>query len=186
MFNCPCCTQPHARLFEYYAKFRGFIPENEPLSKYPDASMLERVVMDEENFAGRSLSLGESVFRCGNCFEYFKFDDYISEPVKLLEDEKAYVNSRFKPVSLYKNDAIKNAFEMLKKLTSNYDYQIDEYTGEISFADANGKRYSFNIGNQLVDGFFKDNPNFEIKDTLSIKRIREEEEALNASSQKGA
>lgn len=183
IFNCPCCSQPHARLFEYYAKFRGLIPENEPLKNYPDATMIERVVMDEENFAGRSLSIGESVFRCGNCYEFFKFDDHYSEPTTLTVEEKECVQSKFRPVSMFRVDAIKNAFDMLKKLTYNNGYQINEFTGEISFNDANGRKYTFKIGDALVDGFFKDNPNFEIKDTLSVSK---EKSAEIAESQKGA
>ena len=163
-FNCPCCNQTHLRLFEYYAKFYGLIPDNVPLSHFKtDVSMLERVVMDEENFAGRSVGIGESTFRCGNCNEFFKFDDYISEPKKLNEDEKRYANCKFKPITMLRENAIKNAFEMLVKLTHNRGYQINAETGEISFKDGNGKEYKFKIGEELISTFYGDNKNFKVQ-----------------------
>ncbi len=164
-FNCPCCTQPHARLFEYYAKFHGYIDEKDPLENYPDASLYERVVMDEENYAGKTLSLGESTFRCGNCYEFFKFDDYVSEPFKLSPTEAEEAKTKFKPITMYKYDAIKNAFEMLKRLSDNRGYRINDLTGEITIVDGNGREYVFNFGNELIDAFYQGNPNFAVRET---------------------
>ncbi len=163
-FNCPCCTQPHARLFEYYAKFRGMIPENEPITPEMNATVMERVVMDEDRFVGRSTSLGDSVFRCGNCFEFFKFEDTVSDPVKLSKDEEEIAISKFKPIPLYKSDAIKFALDMFKKISTNDGYSINEETGEISIFDGNGREYCFKIADELVNGMLKNNPNFEIKE----------------------
>ena len=175
-FNCPCCSQPHARLFEYYAKFRGLIPETEPITEQMDATLIERVVMDEDRFAGRSLTVGDGVFRCGNCYEFFRFDGPYTDAVALTMDEKEVAISKFKPVKMQKQDAMKNAFEMLKKLTTNNGYSIDDMTGEICFLDGNGKEYKFKIAEELVEGFFKSNPNFTVENYKTYQTYSQEAE----------
>lgn len=182
-FNCPCCTQPHARVYEYYAKFRGFIPETEPLTPSMNAELFERVVMDEDRFAGRSVSVGDGFYRCGNCFEFFKFEGDYSEAVTLSKEEREIAISKFKPISLNKINAIRNAFEMLKKLTSNNGYSIDDTTGEICFFDANGKEYKFKIADELILGFYDNNPNFQIdKDLRYAAKLDLEESKEKALS----
>ena len=162
-FNCPCCNQTHIRLFEYYAKFYGQIPDNIPLSNFKDVSMIERVVMDEENFAGRSVGVGDSIFRCGNCNEFFKFEDSISYPKRLNNDELRYANMKFKPITMLRENAMKNAFDMLVKLTQNRGYQVDAESGEICFLDGNGREYKFKIGEELIDTFYGNNKNFKVQ-----------------------
>lgn len=163
-FECPCCNQLHARLFDYYAKFYGYIPEDVPLSSvHTEVSMIERVAMDEDNFAGRSVGLGDSTFRCGNCNEFFKFYDTKSNAVALTQEEKQVALAKFKPITMLRETAIKNAFDMLVKLTANRGYQVDAETGEICFLDGNGKEYKFKIAEELIDTFYGDNANFKVQ-----------------------
>lgn len=178
-FNCPCCSQPHARLFEYYAKFRGLIPETEPITEQMDATLIERVVMDEDRFAGRSLTVGDGVFRCGNCYEFFKFNGPYTDAVSLSREEKEIAITKFKPVRMRKYDAMRNAFEMLKKLTTNNGYSIDDTTGEICFLDGNGKEYKFKIADELIEEFYGANPNFKVDEGIRYPTLNEE-------AQKGA
>lgn len=173
-FNCPCCSQPHARLFEYYAKFRGLIPETEPITEQMDATLIERVVMDEDRFAGRSLTVGDGVFRCGNCYEFFKFDGPYTDAVKLTKEEKENAVAKFKPISMRKQDAMRNAFEMLKKLTTNNGYSIDDTTGEICLFDGNGREYKFKIADEIVESFYNENPNFVVEQGIKYPAMNEE------------
>ncbi len=163
-FNCPCCDQLYLRSFEYYAKFYGFIPEDVPLSSvHNEVSVYERVVLDEDNYVGRSVGVGDSTFRCGKCNEFFKFNDTVSQPVKLTVEEKEIAYSKFKPITMLRETAIKNAFDMLVKMTANRGYHIDAEKGEISFVDASGKEYSFKIAEELINTFYADNANFKVQ-----------------------
>lgn len=176
-FSCPCCSQPHARVYEYYAKFLGFIPETTPITEQMNAKLFERVVMDEERFAGKSVTVGDGIYRCGNCYEFFKFEGPYSDAVALEPSEREIAISRFKPVSYRKEDAMKRAFDILVKLTTNNGYTVDDTTGEICFLDGNGKEYKFKIGQELIDSFYSDNPNIHVDEKInyssSIEQVKE-------------
>ena len=50
-FNCPCCGEPHKRLFEYFAKFYGMIPEDVPLdSVHTEKSMIEQHIKTDKGW----------------------------------------------------------------------------------------------------------------------------------------
>ena len=108
-FNCPCCGEPHKRLFEYFAKFYGMVPDDVPLaSVHTEKTMIERVTMDDGTYEGRSLPVGsgESTFRCGNCNEFFKFDDYNVEPRRLSKKEEDLAKTKFKPMVIINGRAV--------------------------------------------------------------------------------
>ena len=167
-FNCPCCGEPHKRLFEYFAKFYGFIPDEVPLASVPnEKSMLERVVMDDGTYEGRSLPVGngESTFRCGNCFEYFKFDsrDFGVDPRPLVYTEKEQAKQKFKPITIIYRNAVMNALASFDSLINKFGCDYDEDTKELVVKNENGKEFRFDFAEQLVDVFYKNNPMFDMK-----------------------
>ena len=166
-FQCPCCLEPHKRLFEYYAKFHGEIPEGEEFPKDADISMIQRAVMhDQTTFEGsRTIAVDKGVFRCGNCYEYFKFNDETSEPIKLGPEESKSFDKGFKPIIVLKKNAMMNAMASLDGLLNTYGCEYDENTNEIVISYGRGKEIRLDIANQLFEAFYKDNPMFDVKES---------------------
>ncbi len=163
-FKCPCCEQFHKREFEYIAKYHGFISEKENLSDFDDPSMIEWVSMDDGTYEGRSVRSGEeSVFRCGNCYEFFKFDDYEAEPRKLTENEERLAKYQFKPITIIKNNAVMNSVASFVTLVNKYGCSYDQETGDIIVKNEDGKEFKFNIAEQLFETLYAKNPMFDVK-----------------------
>ena len=92
-FRCPCCNAKHKRLFEYYAKFHGLIEEDEPFPTHVPVGMLDRVEIESDTYESKTLTVSgdaieDKTYRCGNCYEFFKFTDNYSDPIRLLEREE--------------------------------------------------------------------------------------------------
>ena len=164
-FKCPCCSEPHRRQFEYYAKFMGFIPEVEELPTDRDVTMLDRAVMhDESTFENsRTMPVGDGVFRCGNCYEYFKFEDQESLPVKLSEQERVEAERNFKPIKIVKRNAVMNAVASFDSLLNACGCVYDEETNDIVITTKQGKQIKLNIAEQLYEAFYNGNPMFDVK-----------------------
>lgn len=180
-FKCPCCEKQHKRVFEYMAKFRGFIPEEESLEQYSEVSMLERAVMPESD-EKRSIKVeNEPIFRCGNCFEFFRFDDNVSEPRRLNEVEKRYAKAMFKPVDIPYERAAMNSVAFFDQLINKRGCSVDYCTGEIVLYGEDGETYRLDIGKELVKAFY-DNPNFKVKTNhwVQTHQTYEEYEQANA------
>ena len=182
-FKCPCCSEPHTRLFEYYAKFRGMIPEDQPLPEGVEVNMLERVVMDNGTYEGRSVTAGDGIFRCGNCFEFFKFNDKISEPVGLTQAEQRTANFLFKPIKVTYYQAVMNSIATFDSLLNSTGCEYDEVSRKIIVKNKNGKEYRLDFADELVKAFYGNNPNFEIKHSNAwayepgeLERIQQEKQ----------
>ena len=165
-FGCPCCNEPHTRIFDYYAKFKGYIPEIEDLDKYKEVQMLERVVMNGEIYEERSLPAGDSTFRCGKCFEFFKFDDKTSKPRILTEEEKIKTKEKFKPIPIDKEVAVLNSVASFDHLINKYGCKYDVRTGNLVIIDDKNREITINIAEQLLDVFYRTNPNFEVRSNI--------------------
>ncbi len=168
-FKCPCCSEPHRRLFEYYGKYYGLIPEVEGIPEDKEVTLLERVVMhDETTFEGsRSIGIGDSVFRCGNCYEYFKFADTYSLPDKLTPSEKEEAEKKFKPITVLKNGAVMNAVASFDALINKCGCVYDENTNQIVIRDGKGREFRLDIADQLFEAFYGNNPMFDVKSSAS-------------------
>ncbi len=162
-FNCPCCFQDHKRIFEYYAKYRGFISEEEPLPENEELTIIQRAIMDRDTLEGRSIPIGDGVFRCGNCYEFFKFVDNSSQPRELTQTEKTEAMQNFRPLVITKEQAIMNAVASLDLLLNKYGCYYNQETQSIVINTDSGSQFSFNIAEQLLDVFYKNNPIFDIK-----------------------
>lgn len=164
-FKCPCCSEPHRRQFDYLAKFMGFIPEVEPLPTDREVTMLDRAVMHDQTIyeGSRTMPIGDKVFRCGNCYEYFKFEDNESLPVKLSENEKQDVERKFKPITVVKRNAVMNAVASFDSLLNAQGCVFDEETNEIVIRTKQGKEIRLDIAEQLYHAFYDDNPMFDVK-----------------------
>ena len=183
-FNCPCCKQGHNRLFEYYAKFYGPIPENQDLEQFKDIQLIERVVSDEPSIQGNSIGAGDSTFRCSNCYEFFKFDGSTGDPRQLFGFDKKIVEERFEPIPLTYEQAVMNSLAMLDELLNKNGCVFDERTGEILITRQDGKEYSFGFADSLVKSFYGENKNYEIRgfDNKKEQKVYEQEEAMQKIS----
>lgn len=166
-FNCPCCSQPHTRRFDYYAKFRGFINENESIADVNGAYVYESAVVDNGIFEEKTLSVGDGIYRCGNCFEFFKFTDDESAPVRLNDKEKQVAKSKFKPINIVYDKAVMNSVASFFSLLENYGCEFDWDKNEIVISGAGGKEYRFNFADKFVEAFYGKNPMFDIKETAA-------------------
>jgi len=166
-FRCPCCSEPHRREFKYFARFMGEIPEEDELPKDREVTMVEMAVMKDQTVfeESRSMSLGDSVFRCGKCHEFFKFLDPTSNPSKLQPDERKVAENKFKPITVVKRNAVLNSIGSLVSLLNKYGCIYDEDTNSIVIRDENGKEYDFAIADQLFNAFYGNNPMFDVKKT---------------------
>ena len=176
-FNCPCCNEKHTRLFEYYAKFYGFIPEDRDIETVPNEKyMLERVVIDGGVETKRSMTVGDGVFRCGNCFEFFKFEDKTSQPIRILEKDKNLALTKFKPIVMLKEDAVMNSVAAFDSMINVNGCEYEAETGSIVIHGNDGKVFKFNIAEQLFQTFYGNNPMFDIKDNskwgLEAQRVK--------------
>lgn len=165
-FRCPCCEEPHRRLFEYYVKFAGVLPEDQDIPKDRDVTMIERVSMKDQTVYedSRSISLGDSTFRCGKCHEFFKFNDKdYSAPILLEGKEKDEAVKKFKPLVVVKRTAVMNSLASLVSLVNQYGCTYDEKENSLVVVDKDGKEFRFKIANQLFDAFYKENPMFDVK-----------------------
>lgn len=167
-FRCPCCNAKHKRLFEYYAKFHGLIGEDEPIPTHVPSYMLERVVLESETYESKSLTvtsdaLEDKTYRCGNCYEFFKFVDNTSEPMKLLEREKKVAVSSFKPLEITYEKAVMNAMATLDAVINKNGCAFDEDSKEVVIFGERGKEYRLKIDDELVKAFYADNPMFQVK-----------------------
>lgn len=163
-FKCPCCNVKHERLFEYFTKFQGPIKEYESLEDYPDAYMMERVVVSDGIFEERTLRAGEKTYRCSACYEYFRFNGFEGEPKKLNDFEKIEAGLSFKPIRINYDRAVMNSVASLVEMLNKYGCEFDYKTGNIVIQNTNGKKYVFDISDALVSTLYKDNPMFEIAD----------------------
>ena len=165
-FKCPCCSEPHTRLFEYYQKFRGLVPEDEEISSDREVSMLERVSMKDQTVfeESRSIGMGDSVFRCGKCHEFFKFNgtDFV-DPELIVGAEKEKIEQEFNPIVIVKRNAVMNSVASFVSLVEKYGCTYDEKEEALVIRDENGKEYKLPIARQLFDTFYKDNPMFNVK-----------------------
>ena len=165
-FRCPCCEEPHRRLFEYYVKFAGMLPEDQEIPKDREVSMIERVTMKDQTVYedSRSITLGDSTFRCGKCHEFFKFNgtDY-SAPILLSGKEKDDAVKKFKPLKIVKRTAVMNSLASLVSLVNQYGCTYDEKDNSLVVVDKDGKEFRFKIVSELFDAFYKDNPMFDVK-----------------------
>ena len=165
-FKCPCCSEPHKRLFEYYAKFMGAIPEGEELPTDREVSMIEMASMKDQTVFenSRSVAVGNSTFRCGKCHEFFKFNDTnFAPPVMLTGKERDDAIKKFKPITVIRRAAILNSLGSLVSLLNQYGCVYDEVTNMIVIRDGRGAEYRIDIADQLYDAFYKDNPMFDVK-----------------------
>ncbi len=164
-FNCPCCKQPHRRLFDYFQKYHGAVAEDVVLTDDMDIQMLERSVMDDGTYEGRTLTIGNSTFRCGNCHEYFKFYDneFESPPVRLSENEKRFAETRFKPITIIKDNAIMNAVASFDSLVNRFGCSFDSEDGSIVILNEQGKEFRFKIADELMRVLYEGNPTFDVK-----------------------
>ena len=166
-FKCPCCSEPHRRLFEYYGKFMGAIPEDQELPADREVSMLEIASMKDQTVFenSRSMSVGNSTFRCGKCHEFFRFPDTnFSAPMLLVGKEKEDAIKNFKPITIVKRAAVMNALGSLVGLLNQNGCVFDEETNEIVIRDGRGAEYRLQIADQLFNTFYKDNPMFDVKE----------------------
>lgn len=166
-FKCPCCKSTQKRLFEYYAKFHGYIDEKERLEDFREPSFLERVVIDGSDERKTVKIEGEPTYRCGICYEFFKFDDNESSPRTLAEPEKLDAYSRFKPIKLLPDTAIMNSVAYFDKLLNENGCSINQ-NGEIVIRANNGAEYTFDISVALVNAFYN-NPNMGVNDNYKWK-----------------
>ena len=167
-FNCPCCNEKHTRLFEYYAKFYGYIPEDVDIESVPnEKQMIERVVINDGVDTKRSMTVGDGIFRCGNCYEFFKFNDKESQPTRILEKDKNYALFKFKPIVMMKEDAVMNSVAAFDTMINNNGCEYEAETGSIVIRGNNGEVFKIGIAEQLFEAFYGKNPMFEIKDNSS-------------------
>ena len=166
-FRCPCCEAKHQRLFEYYAKFHGLIKEDEPFPTHVPVSMLERVVLEGNTYESKSLSVPgdefKSTFRCGNCFEFFKFNDDVSDPVKLSYDEQFEARGHFRPIELTYEKAVLNSVAIFDSIINKNGCAFDEDSKELVIYGERGKEYRMKIDEEFVKAFYADNPMFYVK-----------------------
>lgn len=165
-FKCPCCSEPHRRKFEYFAKFMGAIPEDQELPTDREVSMIEMAQMKDQTVFenSRSLPVGNSTFRCGKCHEFFQFADTdFSPPVLLSGKERENAMKNFKPITVVKRNAVMNSLGSLVGLLNQYGCVYDENDKTIVITDKAGKEYRLPIAEQLFDAFYKDNPMFDVK-----------------------
>lgn len=162
-FECPCCKEQHKRLFEYFAAFKGKIGDNEPLENFRDVSMLERVQINDGIYENRSLPVGDSTFRCGNCHEYFKFDEIDSIPRKLEKQELVEAQKKFKPISIDYETAVMNAVATFDSLINQYGCTYDKRNEKIVIQNDKGKKFEFDFARQLYEAFYKNNPSFAVR-----------------------
>ncbi len=161
-FECPCCKSTQKRLFEYYAKFHGFIDEKENLKNFNEPSMLERVEIDGSDEKRTIKIQGQPIYRCGVCYEFFKFKNNYSQPETLTEPEKLDALSKFKPVSVTPDIAVMNSVAFFDKLLNENGCALNA-NGEIEIRGKNGEVYSFDIAEALVAAFYN-NPNMQINE----------------------
>lgn len=166
-FECPCCNSTQKRLFEYYAKFHGFIDEKEKFEDFKDPSLLERIVIDGADERRTIKIEGEPIYRCGVCYEYFKFDDNFSPPRELTEPEKIDANIRFRPVSVTPDVAVMNSVAFFDKLLNENGCSINP-NGEVEIHGNNGAIYTFDIADALVNAFYN-NPNMVVNEAYQNK-----------------
>ena len=171
-FECPCCKTTQKRLFEYYAKFHGFIDERDRLENYRDPLMLERVIIDGVDERKTIKIEGEPIFRCGMCYEFFRFDDNASEPRRLSEPEKMDAMARFKPVKLSPDVAVMNSVAFFDKLLNENGCTINA-NGEVVIHGNNGAVYTFDIAQALVSAFYN-NPNMVVNEAYEKRPLYKE------------
>lgn len=161
-FECPCCKTNQKRLFEYYAKFHGFIKEEEQLEDFRDPYLIERVVIDDADERKTVKIEGEPVYRCGVCFEFIKFDDNVSQPRALTNLEQTGAITKFKPVVVSPDVAIMNSVAYFDKLLNKNGCSVNP-EGKIVINSDNGLVYTFDIASALVDAFYS-NPNMQVNE----------------------
>ena len=171
-FECPCCKTTQKRLFEYYAKFHGLIDERDRLENYRDPLMLERVIIDGVDERKTIKIEGEPIFRCGMCYEFFRFDDNVSEPRRLSEPEKMDAMARFKPVKLSPDVAVMNSVAFFDKLLNENGCTINA-NGEVVICGNNGAVYTFDIAQALVSAFYN-NPNMVVNEAYEKRPLYKE------------
>lgn len=166
-FKCPCCEAKHERLFEYYAKFYGLLNEDEPFPTHVPVSMLERVVLESDTYESKSLSVSgegfKSTFRCGNCYEFFKFNDEFSDPVKLSYDETMEARGSFKPITLSYEKAVMNSVAIFDSIINKNGCAYDEDKKELVIFGERGKEYRMKIDEEFVKAFYGNNPMFYVQ-----------------------
>ena len=144
----------------------GLIPEDVDIPKDREVSMLERVSMKDQTVyeESRSVSLGDSTFKCGKCHEYFKFIDTDSlAPILIRGKQKEELEKKFKPLIIVKKNAVMNSVASLVSLIEQYGCSYDENDESLVIIDKNGKEYRLAIANELFNTFYMDNPMFSVK-----------------------
>ncbi len=163
-FRCPCCEEPHNRLYEYFTMGGEEIMEYEDISKMNHIKLFERVEMQNQNsfINSRSLKVDGGFYRCGKCYEFFKFESPTSMPVPVTPAEKEVALKNFKPAVMMKNAAVMNAVAALDTLLNSNGCYYDTHDDVLVVTDASGKEIKLDIVDQLCGAFLKDNPMIKV------------------------